>query len=189
MIGFWRGGREVFLVQLVERSDWADWVRELLLMDLFYWWLLMPSKSLEKMLQLWVMEKRFVSLCLKLVNSWCQPAVVHWLSTEFQKKKANFKGLSLPMCPSSYSLISKLSTDHVSIVVVFEHTGSVLLCICLLRNMFYTALAQQRKHSWIARSATYFLCSILGTDFSEDWSVSEAWTQYVSLLPTRFALL
>lgn len=93
------------------------------------------------------------------------------------------------MCPSSYSLISKPSTDHVSIVVVFEHTVSILLCICLLRNMFYTALAQQRKHSWIAKSATYFLGSTLGTDVGEDWSVSEAWTPYVSLLPTRFALL
>ena len=108
-----------------------------------------PSPRAWGMLWLWVIKEKFVPLFQRLVGSWCQPAMVYWLFTELLMKQPNLKELCVSVvCSSSHSLISKPSTDHFSVIIVFESTVSIVLCTCLLRKVFYTALWQlQWKHS------------------------------------------
>lgn len=138
MIGFWRGEQEVFLAQHVERSDWADWVKEVLV-DLSHWWLLPSSQSSEKYYssghggEIRGIISEVGSFLMSTSHS---SLIIHNIWDE----KAQPQGAISAVCQNWYLLISKPSTDHVSVVIVFEHTISILWCTCLLRNVFHTAL-------------------------------------------------
>lgn len=156
MLGFWRGRQEVFLVQHMERSHW---VRDLLL-GLLHWWHLSPSKGLGKCGSgSW--RRHLCHYFRGWFGSWCQPAngiLIHRITDE----KAHPQGAISVVCPDSVT-----SADYVSVVIVFEHTVSILLCTCFLRKVFHSALAQQWKHSRILRGAAFFPGSILGIGFCE----------------------
>lgn len=159
MIGFWRGRQEVFLVQHVERSDWADWVRDLPL-GLLHWWHLPPSKGLGKCGSgSWRRHlcHYFRGWLVLVVNlPWYIDSQNHWWKSPTSR---------CYLCSVSKFIVT--SADSVSVVIVFEHPVSILLCTCFLRKVFHSALAQKWKHSRNVRGAAFFPGSILGTGFRE----------------------
>lgn len=135
MIGFWRGRQELFLVQHVERLDWADWVRDLLL-GLLHWWHLPPSKGLGKCGSgSW---RRHLChyfrgwLVLDVNLPWYIDSQNRWWKSPTSKSY---------LC--SVSKFMGTSADYVSVLIVFELSVSTLLCACFLRKVF-TALWHSR---------------------------------------------
>lgn len=143
MIGFWRGEQEVFLVQPVERSDWAGWVRELLGTS-YTDGSCHPPRFQKNIIALGHGE----GICgiisdigSFLMSTSHSSLIIHRIWVE----KVQPQGAISAVCQNWYLLISKPSTDHVSVVIVFEHTISVLWCTCLLRNVFHAALWQNSE--------------------------------------------